>query len=504
MSKEKVIIVGAGIGGLTCGAVLAHGGHKVLVLEKNPYIGGACSSYVKEGYTFDRAVHLFTSGLNGPYGVLFKRLGLDYLKFKKYINQITGMMIYGQKGIFPFDINVNSLFKVLQPKKDSGGGSIGGKGGGKSPMDALKDMGFTKQTMKEFGRVMTALMTMSRRKLKELYEQELTVTQWLNQYTEDQFIHGIFAFLLAGMFSIGNAKASAAEFIHCFKAEMMSPEGYQYPENGSAQAIPDAIAKAIKHFGGEIRTDSPVESIVIKNDKVQGVMVRGELIEAPIVISNLSIKWTILTLVGKDYFEKSYVQKMESLTSSLSSMTFKLALKEPLIKKWGFVNCYHPTLMDLADKYPPDQGYPFSNGFFGPVLSNINSNLAPQGGQTIIFGTLVPSKGPDWDKYYKVYWEDLHNFFPDLDEKLKFVDISYPKDIAAATGKPEGPVEGLGLTPKQVGKHKPSSVVPGIEGLYVVGDTAGKTAHGIGTQLACDSGYKCALAILGELDKSKI
>jgi len=496
--KENVIIVGAGIGGLTAGALLAHGGHKVTILEKNSYIGGACSSYEKNGYVFDRAVHLFSSGLNGPFGRIFDRCGLDYLKFIKHINEKTAMKIYKQEGYFPLDININSLFKTLQPrgsKKETSGSS-------RSNMGGLKDMGFTKNTMRDLMTVMKSILTMTKKKLNKLYEDELTVTQWLNTFTEDSFIHGIFAFLLAGMFCIGNAKASVAEFIHCFKTELTSQEGYQYPIGGGAQAIPDAIAKVIRHFGGEIRTNSPVKSIVIKGNKAQGVIVGEELIEAPKVISNLSIKWTILNLVGKDYFEKKYIEKIESLTPSLSSMTFKLALKKPMIEKWDFINCYHPTLHDWGDKYGP--GAPLSNGFFGPVLSNINPKLAPKGHQTAIFGTLVPSKGPDWERWREIYWEDLHSFFPDLDEKLDFVDVSYPKDIVAATGKPEGPVEGLGLTPKQTGKYKPSSVVHEIEGLYVVGDTAGKTAHGIGTQHACDSGYKCADAILGNIEISSI
>ncbi len=75
------------------------------------------------------------------------------------------------------------------------------------------------------------------------------------------------------------------------------------------------------------------------------------------------------------------------------------------------------------------------------------------------------------------------------------MDVSFPKDIAEATGKPSGPVEGLALTPAQTGKTKPSSILP-IEGLYVVGDTAGTDAHGIGTQLAADPGIKCADLIL--------
>ncbi|MHA1291056.1 MAG: phytoene desaturase family protein [Promethearchaeota archaeon] len=496
--KEDVIVIGSGIGGLSCAALLAHGGHKVTVFEKNPFIGGACSSYIKKGYTFDRAVHLFTSGLNGPYGILFKRLGLDTLQFIKHINERTAMKIYKQKGFFPFDINVNSLFKTMKPvpKKEGESDSKSGSGGS-SIMKGLKSMGVGKDTLKDFSKVMTNLMTMSKRKIKQLYEDGLTVTEWLNNFTEDSFIHGILAFLLAGMFAISPRKASAAEFIHCFKAEMMSPEGYQYPVSGGAQGIPNAIADAIKKYGGEIRTESRVDNIVIKGGKVQGVMVKGELIEAPIVISNLDIRMTVLNLIGKDYLDKVYLNKIEKLEPSLSSMTFKLALKEPIIKNWGFINCYHPTLMDYADKYPPDKGYPFSNGFFGPVLSNIDSNLAPPGGQSVIFGTIVPSKGPDWKKWQEVYWEDLHSFFPDLDDKLLFFDVSFPKDLTEATGKPAGPVEGLALSPEQTGKNKPSSVIPGIEGLFVVGDTAGKDAHGIGTQLACDSGIKCADVILG-------
>lgn len=101
--KENVIVVGAGIGGLSCAALLAHGGHNMIVFEKNSYIGGACSSYKKQGHSFDRAVHLFPAGLNGPYSIILKRLGLDNLKFIKAINTRTTMKIYQKEGYFSID-----------------------------------------------------------------------------------------------------------------------------------------------------------------------------------------------------------------------------------------------------------------------------------------------------------------------------------------------------------------------------------------------------------------
>ena len=109
-----------------------------------------------------------------------------------------------------------------------------------------------------------------------------------------------------------------------------------------------------------------------------------------------------------------------------------------------------------------------------------------------------------WEKWKEVYWWDLKSYFPDLEKKMQFCDVSIPKDLIELTGKPAGPVEGLAMIPDQVGNNKPSSIIPGIEGLFIVGDTAGKSAHGIGTQLACHSGIDLADAILGQRDMSTI
>ena len=81
-SKNKtndydVIVVGSGIGGLSCAALLAKKGYNVLVLEQYKKIGGYCSSFSKDGYTFNIGIS-DVSGLweKGPTTYLLKKLDL--------------------------------------------------------------------------------------------------------------------------------------------------------------------------------------------------------------------------------------------------------------------------------------------------------------------------------------------------------------------------------------------------------------------------------------------
>ena len=56
MTDADVIIIGAGMAGLTCGCLLAQKGLKVLMIEKNRKVGGCCTSFEKDGFSFDLSV----------------------------------------------------------------------------------------------------------------------------------------------------------------------------------------------------------------------------------------------------------------------------------------------------------------------------------------------------------------------------------------------------------------------------------------------------------------
>lgn len=77
--KKKVVIVGAGISGLTAAAYLAKENHDVLLIEKSPQLGGLMGGFVKDGFTFDSGIRgLENAGTLFP---LLKQLGItiDFL-----------------------------------------------------------------------------------------------------------------------------------------------------------------------------------------------------------------------------------------------------------------------------------------------------------------------------------------------------------------------------------------------------------------------------------------
>lgn len=78
-NDPHVVVVGAGVGGLTAGALLLKAGYRVTVLEAQAYPGGCAGTFAYQGYRFDAGATLaggFAPG--GPHQRLAEALGLDW------------------------------------------------------------------------------------------------------------------------------------------------------------------------------------------------------------------------------------------------------------------------------------------------------------------------------------------------------------------------------------------------------------------------------------------
>jgi all-trans-retinol 13,14-reductase len=112
-NEYDVIIIGSGIGGLTCGALLSKRGYKVLVLEQHYQVGGYCSSFKRKEFVFNTGVE-DVSGLweKGPITYLLKEFGLK--KDDLFVRNTMRYIFRCEKIDIPHDLN--EFIKLLSER----------------------------------------------------------------------------------------------------------------------------------------------------------------------------------------------------------------------------------------------------------------------------------------------------------------------------------------------------------------------------------------------------
>jgi prolycopene isomerase len=485
----EVIVIGSGIGGSGCAALLAAGGYDTLMLEKNERLGGACSSYHKNGYTIDVAVHMFAGG--NHFNKVLKKTGhRDEIKFYTELGARTTMRT-----------------------RESSPAIMSREGGtADDALNAYRDfiqlLGAAQEDADQIFRIFGEMMKVRK---KECYElMHVSLSDWIDQFSKSPMVHGMFGYFCGIMFTIPHYKASAGEFLYCMT---QGSGGLTYPYGG-AIGIPNGFGRIVEKESGTVKTNAYVKKILHNGERVQGVLLDDDtVIKAPLVVSNAGIKPTILRLLDDNsVLESKYIERVKNLTPSYSSITFKVALKKPIIKNYDAVHLFYTKAGEIGEETlrtvwkKLDRGeIPKEAAFMCPIPSNMDPTLAPKGKQLMIFGGIAPAKlpkGKSWQPWIDRYWDMIMEFYPEFEKQLDFLDVTTPLDIIKATGKSEAPVEGTALTVDQAGDKRISSKIPNIEGLYVAGDTAGHDVHGIGTQLALNSGINVFAMIQQEYPKS--
>ncbi|MFX1444982.1 MAG: phytoene desaturase family protein [Promethearchaeota archaeon] len=460
MTNFDAIIIGSGVGGTGIGALLASEGLKILLIEKNDIIGGRCSTYSKEGFKLDVGIHSFGRTSKGPLGKILNMIEMQHA-VEWVLARNPGPRWYhkGQFWAFPREL------KNFVPDSD-------------------------------FSIIMKLFRDVLRIKDTQKFD-NISVKSWLSEYTDNNLIHSFISIFSSIYLVTPYYLASAGEFIRCLSS-LSKDLSLGYPKGGCI-AIPLAFTEGIKKDGGVVKINVSAEKIVVKHEKVQGVELNnGQFVSSRIVISNAGIRETVNKLVGRDYFEKKFLEYIDNLKYSMSAVTFKMALKRP-ITEYKVISLFN--LEDHESKFRSilKGNVPNDVDLFIPVPSNYDSNLAPKGKQLIMAGTAVSPEDFEKhkEKWIKNSMKSLEMVFPELSENLLWMDITSPKDIDLLAGK-EGTVVGIAQSVGQVGSHRPSSIVP-IEGLYLVGGDAG--GWGIGTELAAQSAIDCAEIILSNPKK---
>ena len=473
-NEYDVIIVGSGIGGLTCGALLSKRGYKVLVLEQHCQIGGYCSSFKRDNFVFNAGVS-DVSGLweKGPVAYLLKELGLK--KEELFVRNTIRYVFKGKKiEARNLDEFMTKLSEIFPEEK----------------MNIYAFFDEAKRAYEEcykdaeiYGVPLPAeliVKVFGAKKLLNYPKEHPHFYDWMNktfkQKLDEHFKNEDLKYLLCALLGYIGAKPDKIPASSALTAMVSYYIHGGYFPKGGAQNFANVLKEFIESHGGKVLVRHRVNRILVENGKVIGVKVGNKVFIAPIVVANANAKTTFLELVGEEHLDDRFVEYIKRLKMSPSCFAVFLGVDADLTK-------YPTIIVDLDD------------GYYVVINSNANSSLAPTGKASVTILTSAnyhdfPERGTEeYLRKKKEYAEKLikkaEKIIPDLSKRIIVQDAATPKTFERYTSMPEGAIYAFD---QSIDTKRPYFKTP-IKGLYLVGAS---TFPGGGIEAVVISGIICA------------
>ncbi len=349
-NEFDAIIIGAGLGGLTCAAAFARQGFKPLVLEKRDKVGGYASTFeTAEGFVFDFSLRATSAGeRDGILNLIPAFPEISDVEFIMYRN------FY--RAIFPrHDIRVAN-------------------GDLKGYIEMLE------QHFPEEREGVEALLLA----IEETPER-LAGKSWaavMETYLKSPELKAIFS-VLWPYYGLPPSKLRGGTY--AFPSMGFLAGGAFYPIGGS-QAISNGFAGYIETHGGTIHRDAEVEEILQKDDSACGVKtVDGREFTAKVVVSNVSPSLTLGMLRGDDR-RQAFRSTTNGLTEGVSVLEVFLGLDRDLVGDLNIADAqvFEEKSYDLDESYRASLAGDLENCMVLVTLyDNIYQGYSPAGKNTI-------------------------------------------------------------------------------------------------------------------------
>src|SRR5262245_56993965 len=499
-TSYDAIVVGAGHNGLTNAAYLARAGLKVLVLERNPYIGGAAvSREIHEGWIYSNCSYVCS--LLRP--ELFR--DLELAKHGLQVVPYGGGVTITRNG----DILGNYTDDAIQRREIARHNPRDGDAYHRYSTDVMRQCRFIRPLLLRAPPDPTSFKPRDIREMiylgkefAKLGEQviydtirfySMSIADFLGEYFESDLVKAHFS----GSGIIGSAMGvyspgTAYVLLHHYMGDVDGSIGAWGFARGGMGSVSKAIASALKAHGGEIITDAPVERVLVRNGRVTGVATsNGNEYRANIVVSNLDPKRTFLKLFDEKDLPPQFLKRAKEFKIRGSSGKLNIALdgapEFPALGRDNPLRFGDMHFLDSLERY--ERAYDdWKNGTWSkdPYLdllipSLTDPTMTPAGKHFMsVFVQYVPPKihGRDWtdldrDGFKQTVLDMIGRYSPNFKSLIRHVEVRTPRELENEVGLTEGNIFQGELTMDQLLFNRP---FPGyaqyrgpVRGFYMCG-----------------------------------
>ncbi len=491
-----IIIVGAGIGGLSAAIRLATAGKRVIVYEKNSQVGGKMGQVYQDGFRWDTGPSVIT--MRHVLAELFASAGRnldDYLTLQP-IDPLT-RYFYADGTVLDVSRDWPTLAQQIAALDE------------RDVTGYLNYLAYAARIHDITGPIF-------------IYDEPPTprsflrvpLTQWLKAdplRTMQQAIEGHVRSphlrQLLGRFAtyVGGSPYEAPATLNVI-AHVELTGGVWYPRGG-IYAIAEAMARLATELGIEIYTDTPVEQLVVENGRISGIqLTNGQTVQAAAVIANVDVATTYQQLLPNTAVSQRRLQKLSQQEPSCSG--FMLLLGVETADQPGPALAHHNIF--FSQNYRREFEQIFKQGqppddptIYLAITSKSDPQDAPPGCENWFILVNAPALDErfDWSANKAAYGErvlaKLADYGLAVNGRIRHQTSLTPHDLAAQTGAWRGALYGASANSRWTAFRRPHNRCPDYERLYFAGGT---THPGGGVPMVTLSGGVAARLLLQDLD----